>query len=96
MTAEASSAALAVSGSFLLLAEEVELSSRGFFGLTTTETVAGSKAEPSSRVRGGPPVGAADSSTTSSIAQPHSRNAAGCRLARWGLPLSLISIRPGR
>ncbi len=43
-------------------------------GLTTTETLAGSKAEPTMRVRGCPSVGAADSSTTASISQPHRKN----------------------
>lgn len=43
-------------------------------GLSTTETLAGSKAEPTKRERGCPPEGAAESSTTTSITQPHRKN----------------------
>lgn len=41
------------------------------FGVRANDTVAGSKADPTNAVRGAPPVGAADSTTTSNIAQPH-------------------------
>jgi hypothetical protein len=46
----------------------------GCFGLSATETVVGSNAEPTSRLRACPPPGRAESSTTSSIATTHSAN----------------------
>ena len=61
----------------LLFNCEAEEASLSFLGVVVTETVAGSKAEPTSLVRGCPPVGAADRSTTSSIAHADSQNA-GC------------------
>jgi len=70
-----------VSGSFFLCCDETAPFNLGCLGLSTTDRVAGSKAEPRCLVRGCPPVGAAESSTTSSIAQPHSMNAAGPRFA---------------
>lgn len=49
-------------------------SGRAFLAPITTDTVAGSKAEPISRLRGCALVGAAEMSTMKSIAQPQARN----------------------
>jgi len=74
---------------FLLSEGPVEALSRNCAGLRTTVTVAGSKAEPRSRVRGALIVGAEQSSTTSNMAQPHSRKAVGL-VADGREPLILI------
>lgn len=49
-------------------------SSLSRFAPIATDVVAGSNADPTSRVRGAAPVGAADNSTTNSIVQPQNHD----------------------
>lgn len=62
-----------VSGPFPSSVLFTDIAALGRLGLTTTEVLAGSNAEPTRRVRGCASVGAADRSMTNSVAQPQTR-----------------------